>query len=72
MKLINYDKAFLSSLSRSDLRRALWFLRWSKIHPYAVNPAANQYINLATLGSIYAEYKRRKWKIPKQTRHEKR
>jgi len=61
------DRKFLSGLSRSQLRRALWFLRRQDARPYETNPAAAQYDNLATSQGVRAEYKRRGWKLPKPT-----
>lgn len=61
----NYNSAFLASLDRTSLRRALWFTRRQAARPNEVNPAAAQYDRLATASSVRAEYKRRGWKIPR-------
>lgn len=67
----DYNRAFLASLDRADLRRALWFVRRQNARPHEINPAAAQYDNLATPSSVRAEYRRRGWKIPKPSRAER-
>lgn len=67
-----FDRNFLASLDRAELRQALWFLRRQDARPREVNPAAAQYDRLATRCSVIAEYKRRGWKLPKLTQGEKR
>lgn len=67
---MNYDKQFIQNLDRPSLRRALWLLRRQNSR-HEINPAAAQYDGHATLASIRAEYKRRKWKLPKATRAER-
>lgn len=57
MKL--FDRTFLANLDKQGLRRALWLTRRQVARPYELNPAANQYIGLATASSIRAKYKRR-------------
>lgn len=68
---IGYKKEFLSSLDRSNLRRALWLMRRQEARPREINPAAAQYDGLATPNSVRAEYRRRGWKIPAPTRMER-
>lgn len=68
---MNYKPAFLTSLDRTGLRRALWLLRRQDARPYEINPAAAQYDRLATASSVRAEYRRRGWKVPKPTRAER-
>jgi hypothetical protein len=68
---MSYDRAFLGKLDRGQLRRALWYVRRQRARPHECNPAAAQYDRLATPMSVYAEYRRRGWKIPKMTALEK-
>jgi hypothetical protein len=64
------DRAFLSGLTRADLRRALWLLRRQDARPWETNHAAAQYDQLATAAACRAEYRRRGWKVPKPSRAE--
>jgi len=66
-----YDRAFIGSLDRSGLRRALWFTRRQDALPHEINPAAAQYDGLATAGAIRAEYRRRGWRLPRPTKSER-
>lgn len=68
---MSYNREFLGKLDRGQLRRALWYMRRQRARPNECNPAAAQYDGLATLLSVYAEYIRRAWKIPKRTAEEK-
>lgn len=68
---LSYDKTFLESLNRAQLRRALWFMRRQATHPHEVNPGAAQYDRLATASAVRAEYRRRGWQVPKPTKAEK-
>lgn len=65
-----YKRAFLASLDRPQLRRALWLLRRQDARPAEVSPAAAQYDELATASAVRAEYKRRGWTVPRLTRAE--
>lgn len=58
-----YAPAFLQSLTRAQLRRALWLTRRQAARPDEINPAAAQYDGLATPASVRAEYRRRVWKV---------
>ena len=58
-----YAPAFLQSLTRAQLRRALWLTRRQAARPDEINPAAAQYDGLATPASVRAEYRRRGWKV---------
>lgn len=69
---MTHDRAFLASLDRGELRRALRLLRRQDARPNEINPAAAQYDGLATRHSVYAEYRRRGWRLPKLTRWESR
>lgn len=68
----DFDREFLASLDRRGLRRALWLLRRQDARPSEPNPAAAQYDGLATASSVRAEYRRRRWKLPKLTLAERR
>jgi hypothetical protein len=68
---MKYDRSFLATLGRFDLRRALRLLRRQETRPYEVSPAAAQYDGLATAGAVRAEYRRRNWKLPKPSRFER-
>jgi hypothetical protein len=68
---MDHKPTFLASLCRSNLRRALWFLRRQDTHPNENNPAAAQYDGVATASSVRSEYRRRGWRIPKPTRAER-
>lgn len=63
-------RSFLAGITRSSLRRALWFLRRQDARPNEINPAAAQYDGLATVASVRAEYRRRGWRVPRPTRAE--
>lgn len=67
---MSFDRKFLAGLDKCKLRRALWLLRRQDARPGEINPAAAQYFNIATTGSVRAEYRRRGWKVPKPTKHE--
>jgi hypothetical protein len=69
--MLTYKPTFLAALDRAQLRRALWLLRRQDARPAEINPAAAQYDQLATTGSVRAEYRRRGWKVPKPTRAER-
>lgn len=62
-----YDRAFLATLSRDQLRRALYWLRRQDARPSEISPPAAQYDGLATAGAVRAEYRRRGWRVPKPT-----
>ncbi len=68
---MTFKRSFIAALERVDLRRALWLLRRQDARPHEINPAAAQYDGLATASAVRAEYKRRGWKVPKPTRHER-
>jgi hypothetical protein len=66
-------EALLPSLTRRQLRDDLRCLRYELLHPSEPNPRAAQLeVSGVTLRRIYAEYRRRGWKIPKRTRIETR
>ena len=71
MLFSRYSRSFLASLDRPGLRRALWLCRRQDARPNEINPAAAQYDGLVTASSVRAEYKRRGWKVPRQTLAEK-
>jgi hypothetical protein len=63
----------LPTLTRRELRDDLRCLRYELLHPSEPNPRAAQLeVSGVTLRRIYAEYRRRGWKIPKRTRAETR
>lgn len=65
-----YSRKILSEMTRSQLRRALCCLRRQDARPKEANPAAAQYDGIATTRSVFAEYRRRGWKIPKRSKFE--
>lgn len=69
---MRFDRSYLAALSRTELRRVLWFLRRQDARPHEPNPAAAQLDGMATTSSVRAEYRRRGWKIPKPTLAERR
>lgn len=71
LNLGKFDREFIQSRDRAQLRRALWLLRRQDARPHESNPAAAQYDGLATASAVRAEYRRRGWEIPKLTRAER-
>ncbi len=68
-----FAEEILPKFTRQDLRHALRTLRYEAIHPSEPNPYAAQLESGGvTIRRIYAEYRRRGWKIPKRTRIETR
>lgn len=65
------NRRLLAAFDRWQLRRALFVLRCQDADPNAINPAAAQFDGIATSSSVRAEYRRRKWKVPKPNRFER-